>query len=39
MDNREQLRQRFNRDFANWAMELPVGAMSPGKVWLIVQRG
>ena len=32
MDDREQRRQRFNREFANWAIELPVGAMSPGKV-------
>ena len=39
MDDREQLRQRFNREFANWAIELPVDAMSPSKVWLIVQRG
>ena len=39
MDTREQLLQRFNRRFAHWAIELPVDAMSPGKVWLIVQRG
>ena len=39
MENRETLRQRFNRRFAQWNIELPVGAMSPGKVWLIVQRG
>ena len=39
MDNREQLRQRFNRDFAHFEIELPLDAMSPGKVWLIVQRG
>ena len=39
MDEREQLRQRFNRAFAHWEIELPVEAMSPGKVWLIVQRG
>ena len=39
MDDREKLRQRFNREFANWAIELPVDAMSPSKVWLIVQRG
>ena len=38
MGNREQLRQRFNRDFAHWEIELPVDAMSPGVVWLIVQR-
>ena len=39
MDDREQLRQRFNRDFAHAWIELPLDAMSPGKVWLIVQRG
>ena len=39
MDDRERLRQRFNRDFAHWEIELPVFAMSPGVVWLIVQRG
>ena len=39
MDDREQLRQRFNRTFAHWGIELPADAMSPGKVWLIVQRG
>ena len=39
MENREKPRQRFNRRFAHWNIELPVGAMSPGKVWLIVQRG
>ena len=39
MDDREQLRQRFDRNFAHWGIELPVDAMSPGKVWLIVQRG
>ena len=39
MDNREQLRQRFNRDFAHFEIEPPLDAMSPGKVWLIVQRG
>ena len=39
MGNREQLRQRFNRDFAHWEIELPVDAMSPGVVWLILQRG
>lgn len=39
MENREKLRHRFNRSFAHWNIELPVGAMSPGKVWLIVQRG
>ena len=39
MSDREQLRQRFNRAFAEWEIELPVDAMSPGVVWLIVQRG
>ena len=36
MDDREQLRQRFNREFAHFEIELPVDATSPGKVWLIV---
>ena len=35
----EQLRQRFNRAFAHWGIELPVDAMSSGVVWLIAQRG
>ena len=39
MDPRERLRQRFNRAFANWEIELPVDALSSGKVWLIVKRG
>ena len=39
MDDREQLRQRFNRDFAHRGIELPVNAMSHRKVWLSVQRG
>ena len=39
MDDREQLRQRFNRVFANWEIELPIDALSPGVVWFIVQRG
>jgi hypothetical protein len=39
MDHREQLRQRFNRVFAHWTIELPIDAMSPGAVWHIVQRG
>ena len=39
MDDRERLRQRFNRAFAIWEIDLPVDAMSPGRVWLIVQRG
>ena len=36
---REQLRERFNREFAYFEIELPVDALSPGKVWLIVKRG
>ena len=39
MNDREKLRQWFNRVFANWEIELPVDAMSPGVVWQIVQRG
>ena len=39
MDDREQIRQRFNRDFASWEIVLPVDAMSPGVIWFIVQRG
>lgn len=39
MNEREQLRQRFSRDFAHWKIELPVEAMSPGEVRLIVKRG
>ena len=39
MNDREQLRQRLNRAFAHWEIELPVDAMSPGVVRLIVQRG
>ena len=39
MDDRERLRQRFNRNFAPWEIELPVEAMSPGSVWLVVERG
>ena len=39
MDDREQLLHRINRDFAHRGIELPVDATSPGKVWLIVQRG
>ena len=39
MDDRERLRQRFNRKFAHFEIELPVEAMSPGSVWLIVKRG
>ena len=39
MDDRERLRQRFNREFSHFEIELPVDALSPGKVWLIVNRG
>ena len=39
MDDREKLHERFNRGFARWEIELPVDAMSPGVMWLIVQRG
>ena len=39
MDDREQIRQRFNRGFASWEIVLPVDAMSPGVVWFIVSAG
>ena len=39
MGGKEQLRQRFNRTFANWGIELPSDALSPGVIWFIVQRG
>lgn len=39
MDNREQLRKHFDSTFAHWGIELPVDAMTPGLVCLIVQRG
>ena len=39
MDDREQLRQHFNRAFAHWEIKLPDEAMSPGVVWIMVQRG
>ncbi len=39
MDVREQIRQRFNRYFGRWEIELPLEALVPGKVWFIVQRG
>lgn len=39
MNDREELRQRFNCAFAHLEIELPVDAMSPGVVWVIVQRG
>ena len=39
MDVREKLRQRFNRGFEHWEIELPIDAMEPGVVWLILHRG
>ena len=39
MDDWEQPCQRFNRTFSHWGIELPVHAMSPGKVLVIVKRG
>lgn len=39
MDDREQIRQRFNRAFAHWEIKLPDEAMSLGVVWIIVQQG
>lgn len=39
MDERERLRERFNREFATWEIELPSDALSPGRVLLIVKRG
>ena len=39
MGEREKLRQRFNDVFAQWDIELPMRALSPGKIWFIVQRG
>ena len=39
MDDRERLRQQFDRSFAGLDIELPTDAMSPGKVGMIVQRG
>ena len=36
---RERLRQRFNREFADWEIELPADAMEHGVVWIIVQGG
>ena len=39
MDGREPLRQRFDRHFVRWGIQLPVDAMSPGVVWIITQRG
>ena len=33
MDDRERLRQRFNRGFSYFAIDLPVEAMSAGSVW------
>ena len=39
MDERERLRERFNREIATWEIELPADALSPGRVLLIVKRG
>ena len=39
MDDREQLRQYFNRVFEHWEIKLPDEAMPPGVVWITVQRG
>ena len=39
VDDQEKLRERFDRAFANWDIELPADAVKPGIVWLIVQRG
>lgn len=39
MNERESLRQIFNRDFGNWDIELPDEALTKDDVWLIVQRG
>ena len=39
VDERERLRQQFNRDFARWKIVLPVDANSPGAVWRIIKRG
>ena len=37
--DKEQLRQRFNKTFARWEIELPMDALELGEVRLIVQRG
>lgn len=39
MDVREKLRQSFNAAFEYWEIELPVDALEPGVVWLILHRG
>ena len=39
MDVREELRQRFNQAFEHWEIELPIDALEPGVVWLILHRG
>ncbi len=38
MDVRERLRQRFNSAFEHWEIELPIDALEPGVVWLILHR-
>lgn len=39
MNDLEHLRQRFNRHFENWRIELPTDAMMLGEVWLTVECG
>ncbi|MCY3701906.1 MAG: hypothetical protein OXG16_04390 [Rhodospirillales bacterium] len=39
MDDREKLRDRFNRSFSHWDPELPMDAVKPGVASLIVRRG
>ena len=39
MDDWGKLRERLNRSFAHWDIELPIDALKPGVVWLVVQRG
>ncbi len=39
MNELEQLRQRFNRHFENWEIELPIDATLTEDVWFIVQKG
>lgn len=39
MNDLEHLRQRFNRHFEHWGIELPTGVMMLGEVWLLVECG
>ena len=39
MDTREQLRRAFNDSFKTWKIELPIDALEPGVVWLIMNHG